>query len=149
MATTTTFTVGRDCSSVLISPLGGNVTLPLSTTINTTPEYSTASSVPINTPPIERDLPKGHRVTISFDRVDGDVDKLFSQIEAGWWANGTADGGTNASASFYIYVTEANGGTTTYQYSGCSMKLSNSGSISPDNPVKQEIQLFAQIRTVS
>jgi hypothetical protein len=149
MATTTTFTVGRDCSAVLISPYGGNVTLPLTTTINMTPEYNTASSVPLNTPPIERDLPKGHRVTIAFDRMDGTVDKLFSQIEAGWWAGGTPDGGTNASASFYIYVNEATGGQTTYQYAGCSMKLTNSGSISPDAPVKQEIALFAQTRTVS
>lgn len=149
MTTTTTFTVGRDCSSVLISPYGGNVTLPLTTQITLTPEYSTAASTPINTPPLERDLPKGHRVTIAFDRVDGTVDKLFSQIEAGWWAGGTPDGGTNAAATFYVYVTEADQSITTYQYQGCSMKLTNSGSVSVDNPVKQEIQLFASTRTVS
>jgi hypothetical protein len=149
MATTTTFTVGRDCTAVLTSPYGTNVTLPLETQIDTTPEYSTASSVPLNTPPIERYIPKGHRIKIMSDRADATLDQLFSQIEAGWWANGTPDGGTNASATLYIYINEAAGGQTVIEYAGMSISLSNSGSISPDSPVKQEITGFAQTRIVS
>ena len=148
-STTSTFTVGNDCSAVVVSPYGGNITLPLLTQIDCTPEYSTAKAQPIGKPPIERYLPAGHRLKFTFDRVDGAVDKLFSQIESGWWATGTADGGTNATAGIYIYVNETAGGQTTYQYSGVALKQDNSGSISPDNPVKQEISGFAQTRTVS
>ncbi|HTQ71011.1 MAG TPA: hypothetical protein VMH92_05905 [Acidocella sp.] len=148
-STTSTFTVGNDCSAVLVDPYGNNITLPLLTQIDTTPEYSTAKAQPIGKPPIERYLPAGHKLKFSFDRADGNVDKLFSQIEAGWWAAGTSDGGTNSTGGVYIYVTETGGGQTTYQYGAVSFQLTNSGSISPDNPVKQEISAFAQTRTVS
>jgi hypothetical protein len=148
MATNTTFTVGRDCSAVLISPYGTEITLNLETQIETKPEYATAKSQPLNSPPIERALPQGHRLTFSYDRVSSAIDQLFSKIEANWWAGGTPDGGTNASGSVYIYVNEPTGGTTTYEYSGVTFSQTNAGSFSVDNPVKGEISAFAQTRVV-
>jgi hypothetical protein len=149
MATPATFTVGKDCSAVLISPYGTTITLPLLTEITTTPEYATPKSAPLNSYPIERNLPMGHRLKFSFDRSGPAVDQLFSNIEANWWAQGTPDGGTNSAAAAYIYVNEPGGGTTTYQYVGVSLAQTNSGSISVDNPIKQEISGFAQTRIVS
>jgi hypothetical protein len=149
MATPSTFTVGKDCNLVLTSPYGSNITMPLLTTIKVMPEYNSPRSDPLNTYPIERNLPKGWRVTMDFDRSGSGVDQLFSQIEAGWWAGGTPDGGTNAAASIWLYVTEPTGGVTTYQYIGASLKLANGGDISVDNPVKMSIEAFAQTRVVT
>jgi hypothetical protein len=149
MATNTTFTVGRDCSAVLISPYGTQITLVLGTQITSKPEYKVAKSDPLNSPPIERALPAGHRLTFSYDRTGPQIDQLFAQIEANWWAGGTPDGGTNASGSVYIYVNEPTGGTTTYNYAGVTFSQTDSGTITQENPVKGELTAFAQTRTVS
>jgi hypothetical protein len=150
LAINTTFVVGRDCSAVLISPYGTQITLALGTTIEAKPEYQNVKSVPLNSPPIERALPNGHRLTFSYDRVDSSIDRLFSQIEANWWAEGTPDGGTNSAGSVFIFINEAvGGGTTTIQYNGVTFMQSNSGSFSLDKAVTGTIEAFAQTRTVT
>ena len=149
MASNTTFTVGKDCLAVLISPYGTQITLPLNTSIEAKPEYVTAKSMPLNSPPIERMLPQGHRLTFVYDRSGPAIDQLFSQIEANWWAGGTPDGGTNASGSVYIYINEANGAQTTINYANVTFSQTNSGSFSLDKAVNGEIQAFAQTRNVN
>ena len=149
MATNTTFTVGRDCSAVLISPYGTEITMPLGTQISAKREYQMAKSTPLNTPTIERALPQGHRLTFAYDRVDASVDQIFSQIEANWWAGGTPDGGTNASGSAYIYVNEATGGVTTYNYQNVTFSQTDAGTFSVENPVKGEISAFAPTMVMS
>jgi hypothetical protein len=141
MATNTTFTVGKDVTSVLVSPYG--------TQISVKREYQTAKSTPLGSPPIERALPQGHRLVFSYDRSGPQIDQMFTQIEANWWANGTPDGGTNASGSVYIYVNEPNGGSTTYNYQNVTFSQTDAGTISVENPIKAEITAFAQTMSMS
>jgi hypothetical protein len=149
MATNTTFTVGRDCSSVLTTPYGTNITLPLGTQITWKREYTTAKSTPLNTPTVERPLPMGHRLTFAYDRTDASIDRVFSQIEANWWAGGTPDGGTNASGAAFIYVNEASGGQTTYNFQNAAISQTDGGTFSVENPVKGEIAVFAPTMVMS
>lgn len=137
------FTVGRDCTAVLISPIGAAITLPALTQIGTKPQYKQVTSEPLNSPPERRYLPSGHEVTLSFDRVDGSVESYFSLIEAGWWANGTSDGGTGPNGALFVYVTNPDGSLSTRNYQGLSFGLTDAGTFTVDQVVKQEISGFA------
>jgi hypothetical protein len=46
----------------------------------------------------------------------------------------------------YQYVTEVDGSTSTYQYSGVVFKLVNAGSWKGDASVKQKLEFFATKR---
>ncbi len=141
---TQTFTVGRDFSAILIGPNGNKFDLSTGTTIEWTPEYKTVRSDPISVPPMERFLPAGHRLVYTVDRNGPANDRAFAAIENGWWATGTADGGTNNSGTAYLYVTEADGSQTVYAFQGVAIKLAAGGSIMQDSPIKQRIETFAQ-----
>jgi hypothetical protein len=149
MATNTTFTVGRDCQAVLVTPYGTQLTMPLGTQITWKREYTTSKSTPLNTPPIERALPMGHRLTVTYDRSDKSIDLAFSQIEANWWANGTPDGGTNASGAAFIYINEPTGGVTTYNFQNAALSQTDGGTFSVENAVKGEIAVFAPTMVMS
>lgn len=138
------FTVGRDCSLVVIAPNGTRLDISGMVDFSWTPEYQNAKSAPLNTPPMERFLPAGHRLKVSIDRNTPTNDALFSQIEAGWWAVGSIDPGTSNNGSFFIYINEISGAQSVLQFGGVSMKLTSGGDFKTDSPVKQTIECFAQ-----
>lgn len=139
-----TFTVGRDAQAVFIAPNGTRLDLSGMTDFNWTPEYKQARSDPLNQPPIERFLPAGHRIKFTIDRNGPANDLLFSQIELGWWTQGSADPGTSDAGTVYIYIQESSGAQSTYQFSGVGLKLSQGGDFKTDSPIKQTIEGFAQ-----
>jgi len=143
------FTVGRDASAVLIAPNGSTITLPALTQISEKPQYKQVTSEPLDLPPERRYLPAGHEMTLSFDRVDGAVDNYFSQIEAGWWANGTSDGGTAPTGAMFVYVTNPDGSQSTHNYQGLSFGLTDGGTFTVDQVVKMEISGFAGKKVTS
>jgi hypothetical protein len=150
MANTTTFTVGRDAQAVLVAPNGTIIDMPLLTQIQTKPQYKRADSTPLNQPPMRRSLPAGHEVMLTFDRLNGNVELAFSQIELNWWAGGTPDGGgTNPTGALFVYVTNPDGSQTTRNYQGLSLEFTNAGDFTVDAPVKQEITAFASTCVVS
>src|ERR1700736_3041904 len=136
------FTVGRDVQAVLMSPYGTRVDLSALTDISITAEHKTATSSRRNGPKIERFLPDGHRIKISLDRADAAVETIGAQIEAGWWSVGSADLGTSANGSLFLYITETNGSQTTHQFAGLAMKFDGLGDFKSETPVKQTIEAF-------
>lgn len=139
----TQFSVGRDVQAVLIAPNGVRIDLTNLTDFDVKPQYKTARCEPLNRPPVERSLPAGHNFTFNIDRRDATNDQLFTAIEAGWWASGSADLGTGSAGSLFVYITETNQSTTVEQYAGVSVKLTNKGSIKQDGTIKQTIEGFA------
>jgi hypothetical protein len=139
-----TFNVGRDATAIAIAPNGTRLDLTGITEFSWTPEYKTARSDPLNSPPIERRLPNGHRVSFQIDRHNSNNDALVSQIEAGWWNLGSADPGTAAVGTVFIYITEATGAVTTMQFSGCTLAMTKGGDFRTDSPIKQTIEMYAQ-----
>lgn len=142
--TTGTFSVGRDAQVVLIAPNGTRVDLTGITDYRWTPQYKDVNSSPMNGPTIRRSLPDGHNLVFSIDRNGSANEALFSQIEAGWWSTGSADNGTSATGSAFIYISEPDGSTTTHQFTGVSLKLQAGGDFRSEQAVKQTIDGHAQ-----
>ena len=137
------FTVGRDVQAVVIAPNGVRIDLSGLTDFKSTPEYKKARIDPLNGPPIERELPAGHRMTFSVDRMGPANEQLFTAIENAWWLVGSADPGTSANGTIFTYTQEVDGSTTIAQWVGVTLKLASSGDNKTDSPVKQTIEGFA------
>ena len=148
MATTGQFTVGRDVTAIVIAPNGSRLDLSGLTDFKATPEYKTAKVDRLNGPPLERFLPCGHRLSFSIDRMGPTNELLFTLIEAGWWAVGSADPGTSSGGTVFTYTQEADGSTTIAQYVGVALKLSQAGDNKVDSAVKQTIEGFASQRVL-
>ncbi len=139
-----TFTVGRDATAVFNTPMGSRIDLSGITDFKWTPEYTTAKAAPLNSPPIERFLPAGHRLQFTVDRNGPANEALFSSIEALWWTIGSADPGTSDSGTIFFYIQETDGSQTTLQFAGVALKFTSGGEFKTDSAVKQTIEGFAQ-----
>lgn len=137
-----TFNVGRDVAVVVIAPDGTQLDLIGQIEINWRGLYETVTHEPINSPPLRRFLPMGHEFTLTLERRGPDNEALFSQIEQGYWAGGYPNGTQNA-GTIYIYVDEADGGTTTYQGNQVSLMMSERMRARQRTAVGQTIEGFA------
>jgi hypothetical protein len=144
MALVGNFSVGRDVQAVAIAPNGTRIDLTGLTDFSYHPMYKKPRSEPLNGPPIERYIPDGHQLKFTIDRTNSNNERLVSQIEQGWWALGSSDPGTWAAGTVYIYITETSGSTTTMQFSGVSLGMTQGGDYKTDTPIKQTIEGFAQ-----
>jgi hypothetical protein len=144
MALQGNFSVGRDVQAVCTAPNATRVDLTGLTDFSYQPQYKRVRSEPLNSPPIERYLPNGHTLKFNIDRTNSNNEQLISQIEQGWWTIGSADPGTWATGTVYIYITETSGSTTTLQFSGVSLGMTQGGDYRTDNAIKQTIEGSAQ-----
>jgi hypothetical protein len=137
-----TFNVGRDGQAQIVWN-GTTLQLPNLTSISFTPNFASVKSTPLNNAPLERKLPQGHSIKISFDRTDATIEKVAAAAEAGFWASGTSAGGTSPTNSLFLYITEVSGAQTVRNYMNCAFALSNSGSFTVESAIKMEIDGFA------
>jgi hypothetical protein len=137
-----TFTVGRDGQAVIVWN-GNTLTLPNLTTIKVTPKFDDIMSKPLNTPPQKRQPPAGHDISVTFDRTDNSVEAIASLAETGYWAVGSAAGGTTNNGAMFLYINETNGSVTTRNYQMVSWALVDAGSFDADKAVKMELKGFA------
>jgi hypothetical protein len=70
------------------------------------------------------------------------VDDFIAQIEAAYLAGQSVNAGT-----LYQYVSEPDGSTSTYQFSGVVFKLTSAGAYRGDAPVTQQLEFYASSRT--
>jgi hypothetical protein len=138
------FSVGRDVQAVVISSYGTRLDLTGLTDFSYHPQYKKPRSEPLNSPPITRYIPDGHQLRFTIDRTNPNNEQLISQIEQGWWTSGSADPGTWAAGTVYIYIQETDGSQTTIQFSGVSLGMTQGGEYKTDVPIKQTIEGFAQ-----
>jgi hypothetical protein len=137
------FTVGFDTSWVATAPNGTKLDLTGLINVEWTPEYKTPRSEPLNGPPQERNLPYGHRLALTVDRYNPQIEELFSQIEQGWWALGSVDQGTSNNGTVYLYENNPDGSQTTHQFWQLTMKLGKMGPFKTDTHVQVMIDCFA------
>ncbi len=140
MSATGVFTVGRDGNLVLSVSGYGNITPPLGTMFKSAPVYKKVRSEPLNSPPIEAELPDGWNWDMEADRSNRAVDDLVSAAEAGFW-----NGGTLPTCSVTQYVKENDGSISTYAFASGSLKI-DTGSFDGDKVVKQKISGFSPTR---
>jgi hypothetical protein len=91
--------------------------------------------------PMGAELPKGWEGSFEVERGTSDVDDFIAAAEQAFFTQGSLPAGT-----VYQYITEVDGSTSTYQYSGVAFKLANSGSWRGDASVKQRLEFFATQR---
>jgi hypothetical protein len=91
--------------------------------------------------PMGAELPKGWEGSFEVERGTSDVDDFIAAAEQAFFNQGSLPAGT-----VYQYITEVDGSTSTYQYSGVAFKLANSGSWRGDASVKQRLEFFATQR---
>lgn len=144
MALVGNFSVGRDVTAIVIAPNGTRLDLTGLTEVRWVIRQKKVRSEPLNAPPIERYLPDGHELTFELDRANSNNEQFCSQVEQGWWTLGSADPGTWAGGTVYIYVTETDGSQTVKEFTGASLALVQGGDARVENPIKQRIEGFAQ-----
>lgn len=134
------FNVGRDCRVVLIYN-GSRVDLPTVTGFQSQQQTHQLTSSPLNDMPMFFDVPNGWRGQFDFQRDNDNADDLFASIESGFWSAGTMITG-----NIYQYVVETDGTTSTYEYVGATLRLSDAGNWRSENITTQRIEFTARIR---
>lgn len=138
---TNTFNLGKDCSLVVIAPTGQRIDLSIVMDFDAKQQVHQIRIDPLNGPPQGVDVPRGWNGTFGIERATSAADDLFSTLEQGFWAGGVLGNG-----QIFQYVQEVNGSTSTYQFDGVAMHLSEAGNYKADNSVKQTISFFASTR---
>jgi len=134
------YSIGRDCQVVLLWN-GSRLDLRDVTGFQANQQVRQQRSDPLNSVPIEFNTPAGWRGQFQVDRGSSALDDLVSAIEAAFWNAGVIGSGT-----IYQYIAEANGSTSTYEFVGVSLNLTNSGNYQAENIVKQTVGFFASQR---
>ncbi len=134
------YSIGRDCQVVL---LWNGIRIDLRDVVGFQAEQQVKlqRSDPLNSVPVEFNTPAGWRGQFHMDRGSSALDDLVVAIEAAFWNAGVIGSGT-----IYQYVNEADGSTSTYEFTGVALTLSNSGTYKAEVIVTQTINFFASQR---
>lgn len=143
MATTpkNTFNLGKNCQVVLIAPSGAQVNLGIVEGFEAKQTAHNLTVRPLNGPPQFMMLPDGWTGSFMIERANSAADDLLSSIEQGYWATGVIGYG-----QVFQYVLELDGSTSTYQFDGVALHLSEAGNWKADASVKQTVSFTASTR---
>jgi hypothetical protein len=134
------FSIGRDCQLVVMGPQG-RVDLTYVTGFESRQITQSVRLDRLDGVPMGAELPKGWEGSFEVERGTSAVDDFIAAAEQIFLNQGSLPAGT-----VYQYVTEVDGSTSTYQYSGVVFKLANAGSWKGDAAVKQKLEFFATQR---
>ena len=141
ISTNTDFNTGNDCHLILILDVIGRVDLRHVTGFSATQIVKPLRVARLNAPPIGRDIPAGWDGQFELDRGDGTGDNLAALFEQTYWS-----GVRLPSGQIFQYISETNGGTSTYLFEGVALNLMNAGNWVQDQVVKQTVKFFASRR---
>ena len=139
--TSTNFSVGRDCQLVVMGPYG-RIDLTYVTAFDSRQLTAPVRIDRIDGTQMAAELPKGWEGHFEVERGSPAVDDFIAQAEAAFFAGSAVPAGT-----LYQYVSETDGSTSTYQYTGAVFKLAQAGAWKGDSSVKQRLEFFAARRT--
>jgi hypothetical protein len=134
------FSIGRDCQLVVMGPQG-RVDLTYVTGFESRQITQSVRLDRLDGVPMGAELPKGWEGSFEVERGTSAIDDFMAVAEQAFLSQGSLPAGT-----VYQYVTEVDGSTSTYQYSGVVFKLANAGSWKGDAAVKQKLEFFATQR---
>ena len=135
------FSIGKDISFILVSPLGATIQLPKLTGFDDELIYETVKSKVLDGPTRQVSLPDGHKLSVKFDREDGSVDTFFAALEAAYWAAG----GFVPQFTGYVNVTERNGTSSRFEYLQLDLQYKG-GSWKSGAPVPGELMGYARYK---
>ena len=134
------YSIGRDCQVVLLWN-GTRIDLRDVVGFQAEQQVKLQRSDPLNSVPVEFNTPAGWRGQFQIDRGSSALDDLVAAIEAAFWNAGSIGSGT-----IYQYVNEPDGSTSTYEFVGVALTLTNSGHYKAENIVTQTVNFFASQR---
>jgi hypothetical protein len=134
------FTVGSDVTVSVAGPGGTAIVIPASeiTAFDKRPMKREAVSRPLNGPPIFLYMPDGWRGTFGVDRQHSTLESFQAQLEASFFA------GTNLlSGTILETITEPNGTTSHYQYTGVMLWVEDPGAAMAERKITQRVEWCA------
>lgn len=134
------FNIGKEYSIVVIGPFG-RVDFSKVSSFDAKPSVKVVKINPLNSPPIARNIFDGWDVNITIERANSAADDLQALQETAFWAGVIVPSGT-----VYVYISEIDGSTSTWQYNDCTMHLEDAGSASQEKSVTQKVKIFASQR---
>src|SRR5580700_6297777 len=111
------FSVGKDVSLSLTNPSGTFPTVGI-TSFTAKPMFTDIKSKRLDGQTYFGEIPDGWTGTFKLDRTSPDVDTFFAALEAAYYAGQNTPAGT-----IQEVILEADGTTTTWQYTGVVLKL--------------------------
>ena len=134
------FNTGRDCQLVVLGP-SGRVDLSYVTGFESRQLTHSVRVDRLDGVHLAAELPRGWEGHFDLERGTSAADDFIAGLEQAWYTSGQLPGGT-----LYQYVSETDGSTSTYQYSGCVFRMANSGAWQGQNSVKQRLEFWASTR---
>ncbi len=138
--TSTQFSIGRDCQLVLLGPFG-RIDLAHVTGFESRQVTASVRVDRIDGMHLAAELPKGWQGSFEIERGNSAADDVIAAVESAFHAGSPVSPGT-----LYQYISESDGSTSTYQYSGVALKLTEAGTWRGDESVKQKLDFFATVR---
>lgn len=137
------FNVGSDCRVVVQHPLaaGGQLDLGDVTNFKAAQQTKALNYTTIEGTTKKGEYPTGWSGTFQLERTDHAVDDFICTLEQAILNNQNAGTGT-----VYQYVTELDGSTSTYQYTGVAFKFTDAGTYAGAETVKQTLNFEASTR---
>jgi hypothetical protein len=135
------FSIGRDCTLVLVDSAFGQVQLDNITGFNCRQMTAPVRVDRLDGVQLTAELPKGWTGMFQLERANAVMDGYFSSKENAWFTSGAV-----SSATAYQYITEADGSITTIQYDNVSLKFSDTGSWQGDRSVMMKVEFSANRR---
>ncbi len=135
-----TFSIGNDCQLVVVGPFG-RIDLAHITGFEASQVTQSIRVDRLDGVQLGAELPKGWSGMFMLDRGSSAADDFIAAIERAYLAGSPIGAGT-----LYQYVTEPDGSTSTYQFSGVVFKLISAGLYKGDAPVTQRLQFYASSR---
>jgi hypothetical protein len=134
------FSIGRDCQLVVMGPFG-RIDLTYVTGFESRQITQSVRLDRLDGVPMGAELPKGWEGSFEVERGTSAVDDFIAISENAFFTTGSLPAGL-----VYQYITEVDGSTSTYQFSGVVFRLANSGSWRGDTSVKQKLEFYATQR---
>jgi hypothetical protein len=138
IATAEDFSTGNDCRLVLIFGILGTVRLKHVTGFHATQIVKQLRVARLNGTPLGADIPGGWNGTFNLDRGDSTADDLAATLESMYW-----NGQRLPAGQIYQYISEVNGSTSTYEFTGVTLNLKDAGNWQQESVVKQTVDFFS------
>ena len=131
--------IGRDVS-VVLTVNGATIDLGNVTGFEANAVYSKVNVKRLDGKTLHAEIPDGWTGSFTMERANNNADAFFAQTEALWYSAGTLQNGTVTMA-----VTEADGSTSRYQFTGCALTFGKQ-TFKADAPVTMDVAFTATFR---
>jgi hypothetical protein len=134
------YDIGKQASINVISN-GGIVSTVQITEFMAKQKTVNLKSRPLNSPPVEKEIPDGWEFSFNMDRLGPVWDDYFARAEDDYWNNNPA-----AQLQINQTIKEKDGSISQFRFDVTSVKFDETGTFKQDDKVVQKVSGFASRR---